>query len=575
MRIPLPQHDGSNPSFLVVDLFCGAGGVTTGFAMSGKAKVIACVNHDHTAILSHWANHPEVNHFEEDMRVLNLEALVLICNHYRALYPRAKLILHGSLECTNYSKAKGGLAKDADSRTLADELHRYIRAINPDMVTIENVVEFMDWGPLQIKPKRNYITDEGWQATELTMMKNKHKETVYGWIPIPELKGTDFKRWCNEMCEHGYKMDWVEMNAANYGAYTSRNRLYGCFAVPEIPIVWPTKTHNKLGNKGLQKWNAVKEKIDFKDEGYSIFYRSTNMNIPKAFRQDICENTLERLLKGCIKHIAGGNKAFLSKYHGGKPDTRNNSLDNPLGVIDTENRYAIIQAQEFELFADPFLAAYHSRGHNTHSINSAGPTLPCNDSVAIINPAFIHRAFSNGGESSSIETVAGSILEKPKLDLVQGVMFIDSTNYGNTPTSVEEPLGTITADGHWPYLFNPVYGGQTHAVSDPAPVIIARQDKSPLSIVFTEQGEPAFPLLPTDTPMVKELKKFMAMYGLRDIKMRMLKVTELLGIQGFPVGYVLGGTQTEQKKHIGNSVEPNQISCWAIAMDDAIFKIAA
>ncbi|UAY56249.1 DNA cytosine methyltransferase [Arachidicoccus terrestris] len=113
------------PKFIVVDLFCGAGGTTTGFEMAGGiAKIVACVNHDPVAILSHWRNHPHVLHFEEDIRTLNLYCLKRIVDHYRALYPDAKVILWASLECTNFSKAKGGQPRDADSRTLAQSLYQ-------------------------------------------------------------------------------------------------------------------------------------------------------------------------------------------------------------------------------------------------------------------------------------------------------------------------------------------------------------------------------------------------------------------------------------------------------------------
>src|SRR6185503_6255711 len=102
----------TDPIFLIVDLFCGAGGTTTGFAqaeLAGNkiAKVIACVNHDHKAIISHWKNHPEVKHFEEDIRTLDLAELMNDVKFQRLLYPNAKLILWASLECTNFSKAKG------------------------------------------------------------------------------------------------------------------------------------------------------------------------------------------------------------------------------------------------------------------------------------------------------------------------------------------------------------------------------------------------------------------------------------------------------------------------------------
>ncbi len=56
--------------------------------------------------------------------------------------------------------------------------------------------------------------------------------------------------------------------------------------------------------------------------------------------------------------------------------------------------------------------------------------------------------------------------------------------------------------------------------------------------------------------MIK-IKEFMNIYGIRDIKIRMLRIPELLQIQGFPKDYSLVGTQAEQKKYIGNAVEVN------------------
>ncbi len=171
------------PLFIVVDLFCGAGGTSTGFAKAGSlAQVIAAINHDKNAIKSHWLNNPNVKHF----------ALV---ERYRAKYPKAKLILWASLECTNFSKAKGGKPRDADSRTLADHLIRYIKAINPDIIQIENVVEFMAWGPLDENGK-----------------------------PVSKRNGSEWMRWRKEICELGYVDEWRELNSADFGAYTSRNR---------------------------------------------------------------------------------------------------------------------------------------------------------------------------------------------------------------------------------------------------------------------------------------------------------------------------------------------------------------
>ena len=138
---------------LYIDLFCGAGGTSTGVEKARLeneqcAKVIACVNHDKNAIASHAANHPDALHFTEDIRTLNLSPLVSHLQKCRAEYPEALIVLWASLECTNFSKAKGGQSRDADSRTLAEHLFRYIEAINPDYIQIENVEEFMSWGDL-------------------------------------------------------------------------------------------------------------------------------------------------------------------------------------------------------------------------------------------------------------------------------------------------------------------------------------------------------------------------------------------------------------------------------------------
>ena len=136
---------------LYIDLFCGAGGTSSGVnsaRLDDKqcAQVVACVNHDKNAIASHAANHPEAMHFTEDIRTLELSPLLTHLQSCRRQYPDALVVLWASLECTNFSKAKGGMPRDADSRTLAEHLFRYIEAINPDYIQIENVEEFMSWG---------------------------------------------------------------------------------------------------------------------------------------------------------------------------------------------------------------------------------------------------------------------------------------------------------------------------------------------------------------------------------------------------------------------------------------------
>ncbi|MCY4781782.1 DNA cytosine methyltransferase, partial [Sphingobacterium sp. UT-1RO-CII-1] len=241
------------------------------------AIIAACVNHDHKAIRSHWENHPEVYHFEEDIRTLELSPLIEIVAEYRKVYPNAKIILWASLECTNFSKAKGGQPRDADSRTLADHLDRYIKALDPDYVQIENVVEFMSWGPMRAVCKStNRENDKKgkWKVyanSELKYIynrKEKRKEIAY--TPLSKKNGQDWLKWKEHINSLGYRDEWREMNSADFGAYTSRNRLFGCFAKNGLPIVWPEPSHAKNGTgkidlfgADLKKWKAVRDLLDF------------------------------------------------------------------------------------------------------------------------------------------------------------------------------------------------------------------------------------------------------------------------------------------------------------------------
>ena len=129
------------PTVYWIDLFCGAGGTSTGIHLANvDAKVIACVNHDAEAIKSHLANHPECFHLTEDVRdwrvIVKLKAIV---DELRENEPDCIINIWASLECTHFSKAKGGLSRDADSRTLASHLFTYEENLKPNGIYIENV----------------------------------------------------------------------------------------------------------------------------------------------------------------------------------------------------------------------------------------------------------------------------------------------------------------------------------------------------------------------------------------------------------------------------------------------------
>lgn len=540
---------------LYIDLFCGAGGTSTGVENarhSGEqcAKVIACVNHDANAIASHAENHPDALHFTEDIRTLELSPLVEHVLKMRALYPDAFVVLWASLECTNFSKAKGGQPRDADSRTLAEHLFRYIEALQPDYIQIENVEEFMSWGDLDENGK-----------------------------PISKDAGRQYQKWIADVQAHGYNFKHRILNSADYGAYTSRKRFFGVFAAAGLPIVFPEPTHTKTPTKdlfstNLKRWKPVRDVLDFNDEGESIFGR----------KKPLVDATLERIHSGLVKFVAGGKEAFivkynsmsrtgkyhapsidapcptvatqgrlglaqvsfLSKYYGGSPDGKSVSIEEPAGTITTRDHHS-------------FISAYYGNGHN-HSIEEPAPTLTTKDRLA-----FVDMQYGNG-TPSDISDPAPTVTTNPKHQLVTCKPWIMNTSFGNVGASIDEPAQTITANRKWHYLMNPQFQSAGGSIDNPCFTLIARMDKMPPYLICTETGEVAIVIEPSDTPAMVKIKEFMALYGIVDIKMRMLRIPELKQIMGFPKDYKLIGSQADQKKFIGNAVEVNmaRVLCEAL-----------
>lgn len=558
-----------NIKLLYVDLFCGAGGTSTGVEKAshkGKkcAKVIACVNHDANAIASHAANHPDAVHFTEDIRTLELAPMVEHLQRMRAKYPDAHVVLWASLECTNFSKAKGGMPRDADSRTLAEHLFRYIEAISPDFVQIENVEEFMCWGDLDENGK-----------------------------PISRDKGTSYLMWVKNVCAYGYDYDWRILNAADYGAYTSRKRFFGQFAKKGLPIAFPIPTHAKhmdnhdelFKDETVQPWKPVREVLDLNDEGESIFGR----------KKPLVEKTLERIYAGLVKFVAGGKEAFLVKYNsvngktgkyaapsidepcptvacqnrlgmakvqflskqfGGEPSGKNISVEEPAGTITCRDHHA-------------FVSAHYGNGFNT-SIEDPAPTITTKDRLGLVSSNFIvNYRFNNKG--SSIEEPAPAICTVGQIG-VAGCKFLANEYSGGGQTSdIETPCPAVLTTPKQKvvsvqYLMNPYsFKSDGGSIDKPCFTLIARMDKMPPYLISTEKGI-AIEVYETDSPMTVCIKEFMALYGIADIRMRMLNVRELKRIMGFPEDYTLIGTQSEQKKFIGNAVEVNmsRVLCEAL-----------
>ena len=541
----------SDIELFVIDLFCGAGGLSEGVEearLNGNrcAKVVCCVNHDKNAILSHDANIPDALHFIEDIRTLELSPINTIVERIRELYPDSMIMLHASLECTNFSKAKGGQPRDADSRTLAEHLFRYIDVIAPDYIQIENVEEFMSWGDMDENGK-----------------------------PISMDKGRLYQKWVRNVKKYGYNFEHRILNAADFGAYTTRKRFFGIFAKKSLPIVFPEPTHCKGGRQDmfsrLEKWKPVKDVLDFSDEGTTIFRE-----------KPLAEKTLERIYNGLIKFVAGGKDAFLVKYNSMNRTGKYNApgIDEPCPVVTTQNRLGVAQvcflSKQFSGHPESknvsveepagtitcrdhhaFVSAHYGNGFN-RSVNEPSATVTTKDRLSLVTPRFIANEYSGGGQHTSIDNICPAILTNPKQKLITCKPWIMNTSFSNIGSNIEEPAQTITANRKWHYLMNPQFNSAGGSVDNPCFTLIARMDKMPPYLVATESGQIAIEIYDNDSPMTVKIKEFMALYGIVDIKMRMLRIPELKKIMGFPEDYVLIGTQADQKKFIGNAVEVTQ-----------------
>lgn len=562
----------NNIKLLYIDLFCGAGGTSTGVEDAKKdgkkcAKVIACVNHDANAIASHAANHPDALHFTEDIRTLELSPIVKHTEKMKKRNPGAFVVLWASLECTNFSKAKGGQPRDADSRTLAEHLFRYIGALNPDFIQIENVEEFMSWGDLD---------------------KNGN--------PVSRDAGRLYHKWIDDVKSYGYNFEHRILNAADFGAYTSRRRFFGVFAKRGLPIVFPEPTHSKTGTKGLfgnlKKWKPVREVLDFTDEGESIFGR----------KKPLVDATLERIYAGLIKFVAGGKDKWLLKYKSVNRITGKHvppGIDDPCPVVSVQGHIGVVQATRF-------LSKNYSGHPESENISIEGPahTITGIDHHSVINASFIQQRNSGrpeykviplnrpartitttkdrlaffsmqygNGTPCAVDTPAPTVTTNPKHQLVTCSPWIMNTNYNNVGSSIDEPSQTVTANRKWHYLLNPQFQSKGGSVDKPCFTLIARMDKMPPCLIATETGDIAIKIEEADTPAMVKIKEFMALYGIIDIKMRMLRIPELKQIMGFPKDYVLIGSQADQKKFIGNAVEVGIARKMCEALCDRLHRI--
>lgn len=284
MRAPFLRGFGLVPDELVVDNFAGGGGASSGIEAAIGRPVDFAINHDPEAIAVHQANHPETKHYLEDVWAVDPK---------EACGNRPVGLAWFSPDCTHFSRAKGSKPRDQGIRGLAWVVTRWAAAVSPRVIILENVEEFLTWGPLD---------DEGY--------------------PIKARAGETFKEWFAELTALGYTVELKSLVAADYGTPTTRKRLF-IIARRDGKPTWPDPTHGE----GLEPWRPAAEVIDWSWPAPSIFER----------KRPLAEATLKRIAAGIRRYVVEASDPFIIPLtHQG--DSRVHGIREPLRTVTGAHR---------------------------------------------------------------------------------------------------------------------------------------------------------------------------------------------------------------------------------------------
>ncbi len=253
---------------LVVDNFAGGGGASTGIEAALGRPIDIAINHSPQAIAMHAANHPNTLHFCENVWQVDPAE---VCAG------RPVVLAWFSPDCTHFSRAKGGKPRSKKTRALAWVVVRWARAVRPAVIMLENVEEFLTWGPLGADGQ-----------------------------PDARRAGRTFKMWVGKLRALGYNVEWRSLVAADFGAPTTRRRLFLIARCDGQPIVWPTPTH---GRGRAKPWRTAAEIIDWSIPCPSIFDR----------KKPLAEATLRRIAAGLRRYVIEHPRPFVIpvRSHGG------------------------------------------------------------------------------------------------------------------------------------------------------------------------------------------------------------------------------------------------------------------
>lgn len=484
---------------MIVDNFAGGGGASTGIEKALGRPVDIAINHDPEAVAMHQVNHPMTRHYCESVWTVDPREVT---------QGRPVGLAWFSPDCKHFSKAKGGKPVEKKIRGLAWVALRWAATVKPRVIFLENVEEFLTWGPL---------TADG--------------------QPDPKQKGRTFKSFVNALARHGYAVEWRELRACDYGAPTTRKRLFLVARCDGRPIVWPEPTHGAPENPAvkagiLKPWRTAAECIDWSIPCPSIFDR----------KRPLVDATLRRIARGIKKFVIESANPFIVTCNHSGHGFRGQSLDTPFCTV-TASRDA--HGLVVPTLIQTGYGERPGQSPRVPGLDKPMGTVVAGGGKHALVSAFLakHYGGNYNGPGLTPEDPMATITSTDHHALVSATL---ARQFGNSNSAdLQKPMGTIMPKG----------GGKTQLV------------RAFLVKYYGEGGQDADLRDPMHTIPTKDRMGLVTVAGheyvIADIGMRMLEPHELYTAQGFPADYeiapVLNGkplSKSAQVRMCGNSVSP-------------------
>lgn len=523
---------------LIVDNFAGGGGASTGIELATGYSVDIAINHDPEAIKMHKANHPNTEHYCEN---------VWAVDPVKACKGHTVGLAWFSPDCKHFSKAKGGKPKDKNIRGLAWVALRWAGLVRPRVIMLENVEEFKTWGPLN---RRHH--------------------------PIRAKQGKTFERFVQQLRDLGYEVEFRELIAADYGAPTMRKRFFMVARCDGKSIVWPEPTHAPADSeevkKGLLKpYVGAYTQLDFSLPCPSIFVTSEEIKEKYGIRavRPLAQKTMDRIARGLKKFVLENPEPFIIQCnHGG--ERRPNDIREPMPTITGKHGYGIVE---------PYMVQC-KYNNEAQDVQKPIGTLTTVGSHLLVEPYMVQigQTGFTKDRSKDVREPLTTIVSKNEHCLISPtlIQYHSETAQGEVRgQTIKDPIMTVDGSNR--------YGLVTSFLSKFYKSGIGQDEREPLHTITTSAGHfgevRAFLIKyygdatgqdiekPLDTVTTKDRFGLVTIegvdYQIVDIGLRMLEPKELYGCQGFPDDYIIDHDYTgktyprsEQVRRCGNAVCP-------------------